>query len=182
LLLLLLLPLLLVLVVLLNGLFQLNVGVINDVKKKLVNPLEVFQLRSKLMNHFQSYRLTLSEEERDELDGKLHLTHFVVLLIDFFSFSISDAWGFSFNDTIFESERDRERPVIQTRSIVCFADNLKKLKKLLGFLSISSEENLFSDLHEVLQQVLQEDEFFKSHLLSEREKEKRLMFAIYYLD
>jgi len=65
---------------------------------KVVDPLEVFRLRSKLMNHLQSYRLTLSEEERHELDGKYYC-----LVFDCISdFDFVDAWGLSFNDIIQE--------------------------------------------------------------------------------
>jgi len=49
--------------------FQLNIASTNQ-SVKVVDPLEAFRLRSKLMNHLESYRLTLSEEERRELDGK----------------------------------------------------------------------------------------------------------------
>ena len=50
------------------------------------------------------------------------------------------------------------------------------LKKQLGLISSTPEENLFSDLQDILQQVLNEEESFKSSLLSEGEKEKRLMY------
>ncbi len=55
-------------------------------------------------------------------------------------------------------------------------DGVKSLKKQLGFISSTPEENLLSDLRDILQQVLNEEETFKSNLLGEGEKEKRLMY------
>ena len=53
----------------LSELFQVNLGSIDETTTVL-DPMEVFRLRSKLMKDFQSYRLILSEDERHELDGK----------------------------------------------------------------------------------------------------------------
>jgi len=53
---------------------------------------------------------------------------------------------------------------------------VKNVKQQLGLLSSTPEENLLSDLQEVLQQVMKEEETFNNSLLSEGEKERRLMY------